>query len=370
MSSEFSVRLYKKGDEEQIIPLLDEVFKDWLKKDLDCTPQEHYEWLYWDNPEKKNPTVVAEKDGKIIGVNHGLYLRLKIGGKVFLCLKGTDLAVHPSYRGKGVSGKIDELHAKHSASDGSCMGFYLTKNPIVINSNLGKGGLSFPGNIQILVKIDNIESHLSNSVKPTDRVQELKIKYGFITAKIFNKLKNILTLKTTKQDFKLKKITKFDDMIEPFWDQIKDEYDFILEKTSAFLNWRYCDRRAGKYEIYVAEENGAILGLMILRINRYKKEYPEGYIMELLTLPRSKEIADTLLSEAVEHFDREKINVIYATVVKDHSLEKYYYRHGFLNSRYKTFVGINPSNLGKELDTFMNAPHSRLNYQYDLSDTI
>jgi predicted N-acetyltransferase YhbS len=135
----FIVRTYQNGDEKQIIPLLNLVYKEWPRVDLDCTSQERWEWLYLDNPEKINPTFVAEKDGQIIGVNHGLFLRVKVGKNVYLCLKGTDLAVHPNYRNKGINRKIDELQGKRNLELGICMDFYLTKNPIVINKNLSIG---------------------------------------------------------------------------------------------------------------------------------------------------------------------------------------------------------------------------------------
>lgn len=371
MSLEVKVRPYEKGDEKQIIPLLDIVFKDWLKKDFECTPQEHYEWLYWDCPEGKNSTVVAEENGKIIGVNHGIYLHYKIGKKVFLGLKSTDLAVHPDYRGKGVSGKIGVLHTKIRDEAGVCIVIYHSSNPIVIDSNLRKGGGTFPGTIQVLTNIKDIDLYLNNLIKPHTWTQALKIKYGFIAIQTFNKLKKLLRGAYTpnRKDLKIVKVTKFDDRITTFWNQIKDEYDFIVEHTLTYLNWRFCDIRGGRYDTYQAEENGNILGFIVLGINRLNKD-PEGYIMELQTLPKSPDIARKLLQTAADHFKKEKVNVIYANVVKEHPLEQLFYEEGFVDSRYKTFVGVNATNLGDEEGTFMNASHNRLDYQYGLSDTI
>jgi hypothetical protein len=371
LSLDFTVRQYRKKDEDQIIPLLDRVFSGWLKMDLECTPQEHYEWLYWDNPEKKNPTIVAEKDGQIIGVNHGLYLNIKIGNKIFLCNKGTDLAVDENYRGKGINKKIDELHSKYTSESGSCLGFYLTKNPIVIKIKLERGGLTFPAPIEIHVRINDIDAYLKNKSQITG-LQSLEVKYGYLAEKAYYDLKS-LTLKPKTPDntkIKIVKIDSFDDRIDTFWDAIKDEYDFIIEKSRKYLNWRFCDIRGGKYDVYIAEENGVILGYMILRVNRFNRTSPEGYLMEIYTLPKSPDVANLLLETAVDYFDREKVTIVYASVVKGHPLEGYLHNYGFVDSMYRTFVGLNPINLGDELAVLMKADPGRLDYQYGVSDTI
>ncbi|MCX6653666.1 MAG: GNAT family N-acetyltransferase, partial [Candidatus Bathyarchaeota archaeon] len=168
-------------------------------------------------------------------------------------------------------------------------------------------------------------------------------------------------------------ITKFDEKINTFWNKIKDQYNFIVVKDKNYLNWRYCDLRGGDYEIRVVEENENILGYIVLRINRIKNEYPLGYIMEILTLPEHRDVAELLIKDAAHYFEKRSINSIHATIVKGHPSERLLRRYDFIDNREKIFVGVNPNNpenLGNELENFMHSTPDKLNYQYGESDTI
>ena len=62
--------------------LLHDVFKGWPHLDIPCSSLDHWKWKYWDNPFKPNVIIVNEEDGRIIGVNHSLGMRVKIGDEV------------------------------------------------------------------------------------------------------------------------------------------------------------------------------------------------------------------------------------------------------------------------------------------------
>ncbi|MBD3205917.1 hypothetical protein GF319_06190, partial [Candidatus Bathyarchaeota archaeon] len=67
---EYETRLYKEGDEEGIIPLLELVFDSWPRFDLSCSKREHWIWKFVDTPTGLNEVFVAETpDGEIIGAS-------------------------------------------------------------------------------------------------------------------------------------------------------------------------------------------------------------------------------------------------------------------------------------------------------------
>ena len=66
----------------------------------------------------------------------------------------------------------------------------------------------------------------------------------------------------------IKKISAFDERIDEFWKIVNDNHDFILERGREYLNWRYCDFRAGEFIVEQAEEDGKILGYIVYNINR------------------------------------------------------------------------------------------------------
>jgi len=87
------------------------------------------------------------------------------------------------------------------------------------------------------------------------------------TTKMINNIVNIFTfLISSDQIFTVSEISRFDDRINLFWNQIKDNYIFITEKTRDYLNWRYCDKRGGNYIVKIVEKD--ILSVHIFRNNQ------------------------------------------------------------------------------------------------------
>ncbi len=95
MSGQPVIRPYQPGDEEDIIKLLEKVFKGWPLYDIPCSPLDHWRWKYIDNPLKNYTTVALDKE-RIIGCDHTIPQKIKIGDKVLLCGTSTDVAVDPT----------------------------------------------------------------------------------------------------------------------------------------------------------------------------------------------------------------------------------------------------------------------------------
>ncbi len=49
-----------------------------------------------------------------------------------------------------------------------------------------------------------------------------------------------------------------------------------MERNRDYLNWRYCDPRAGGFLVTQAEENGRLVGFSAPKINHYDPNYPVG----------------------------------------------------------------------------------------------
>lgn len=126
--------------------------------------------------------------------------------------------------------------------------------------------------------------------------------------------------------------------IEDFWINVSKHYDFIIVRNKEYLNWRYCDPRAGDFVIRKVEIEGQILGFSVLKINKLKKDYPVGFIVDMITSPNRLDVANRLIADAVEYFDNRDINIINCQVIKGHPFEMIYRRHGFLDSRMKLYL--------------------------------
>lgn len=367
MVTDYVVRLYRQGDEEEIVRLLEMVFKGWPHFDLSCASIDHWRWKYQDNPFKRFIISVAEINNKIVGVAHSFPLLVKIGDEIYFCTFGGDTGVHPNFRRRGIHKMTSGHNNKRKIEAGSQFHYLITYNPIVIKSFLKTRKL-FPYKMSTRVRIQDFKMHLM--MNPVEKTWLMKL--GFNAVKLFNYISNIFEHSiSTRKNIIVSKICRFDNRITEFWKQISEHYDFIVERNPDHLNWRYCDLRGGDYIIKIAEEDGRILGYSVLRINRYRKDYPVGVVVDLLAIPERFDAAHALMADAVNYFDSHNVNIIQSLVVKNHPLERIHKIHGFLDSRRSPhifYLRYGTEDILSSLNT--NNPRKGAHFVYGDTDAI
>jgi len=279
-----------------------------------------------------NAIVVAVSDDKIIGCNHGYYLRTKIGESSFLCGYGGDVAVHPDHRRKGVYQKMSIKKKELREKNDRKLSIRASRNPIMTGRWNKRDRPPSPQTIVNLVRIQDIDKHL----KAMPVKNEFLMKTGFTLAKIANNLSNAFkNSESPEENLNIVDIDGFSNEADDFWEEISGCYDFIVERRRGYLNWRYCDPRAGDFVVKQARENGKILGYSVLKINEFEKAYPMGHIVDLLALPDRLDVANALVTDAVNYFDENSVNTVTCLMVKSHPYVNILNRYGFLNSRFK-----------------------------------
>ena len=335
--------------------------------DLPCSPLEHWIWKHTDNPFKKSIVMVAEKDGRIIGANHTILLKIKIGNEVDIGGQATDLAVHPNFRGVGVRTKMRV--SKYPCCERAGVKFYLavSGNPIVIKSEIRRRNPRFPHRILNLVKLEDIDLQLKKMPVKNAWIK----KFGYHTVKTMNKLRYAFTdIEHPNRDIKISEVTAFDERIDEFWNKISENHRYIAERNQDYLNWRYCDPRAGGFKVKIATEGSKVLGYYVLKINRFLKDYSVGFIVDLLALPDRPEVASALVEDTVGYFEENDVNIVNALAIRGHPYEKVLKRHGFLDSgiRFSLFMrGIDKAGL---LEVIESCRPSRAFYSWGDHDSL
>jgi GNAT superfamily N-acetyltransferase len=375
MSDQVVFRPFNNGDEEKITLLLDIAFDGWPGLDLDCTSLDHWFWKFRAPAENKNTVVVAESpDGEIIGVNQAQLKNTKIGNKVVQARKTTEVAVHPEYRGKGVHRRLALMGVDYSKSSGAVFSYSLSTSPIIVNYKQRESEYyEFPQPIKQLVKIESIPrfSDYWKEHKKTSAREILFIKSGLYITKFLNRLTRIFKKRSKPETgFEIKLVSRFDEKIQPFWEKIQNDYDFILEKSVEHLNWRYCDPRGGSYKVFTAEEDGELLGYIVICVTWRYTEHPVGYIMELLVLTGRDDVAEALVRHAEKYFRDKEVNAIYFTVVSRHPYEKLLGKYGFIDSRRRPLIYYRVYKDIESLEEFKNSSPERLHYQFGEFDSI
>ena len=339
MNSKFDIRPYRKGDEEGIVQLLQLVFNGWPHLDLRCTAMDHWKWKYESDHIRRPYISVAVSDEEIIGCHHSIPFWVKIGDKIRLCTSSFDYAVHPDFRKMGISTKMGtDLSLEWRRKEGVYLDYHITGNPILIRS-FSKSKPRFPYKITNLVWIEDFKKQLQ--AMPVEN--PWKVRLGYVTLKLINNLKKSFTVShNSGQDVDIIEIDEFDNRIDDFWAETSDFHNFIVVRNRGFLNWRYCDPRGGKFIVKQAVEKEKVLGYVVAYINYYRKNYPIGYIVDLLTLPHRIDVAKILVDKVLSYFVDNGVNIVNYQVVNGHPYQKILNNYGFLNSRIEINMFYNP----------------------------
>jgi len=353
---QYITKEYRKGMENQIVELLNKGFNGWPKIDINCSPKEYWRWKYLDNPTGIiNMHVVLDQD-KMICCDHGQPRRIKIDDKIRTCACRGDLTVDQDYRGKGVWSFSNDYATYTEKRDKFELVYYLTGNEKIIK-RMSKIRPRFPRRLANWFKLEDFDKHVEHM--PIER--EWLVKAGFNVLKALNTKKN----SELDCDTEIREITEFGSKFHDFWESIKNEYKFILERTPAYLNWRYTDPRPGKHTIYAAIKDNEIIGYIVLRINNFIKDYPIGYIVDLLTIDNS--VSHALVEQAVEYFEKNQINLVNCLMVNGSKYDRSLRQNGFIDSRLPIHIFYQNNTIE---DLFLGVTPRQLHFTWGDHDSL
>jgi hypothetical protein len=354
-----NIRLYESGDEKEIVELLRLSFPDWTIK---LSPIDYWKWKYLDCP-LPSLVAVADYEGKIVGVDHYVRLNVKIGESIFGCYYGDDAATHPDYRGRGIYNGINLFKDNIMQQNGVKLGFAFTTSPTVIKENQKKGRLKFPHLLSSLLRVSDVARFFEGS-SATDR---LILGSGLNTFKALNRAENAFASKNMSVNkFEVFDVTHFDDSMRTFWNQVKDHFNLIIERSIEHLNWRYCDPRAGNIKVNQVVEDGEILGYIVTEIRKNDVNVDMGYVLDLLTLPGRLDVADALMQKACSYFDESNVNAIQYKFVQEKSIKTLASKYGFIDKSIisrSTFLW-QYKGAEKEFDIIRNSSPEKLHFTY------
>jgi GNAT superfamily N-acetyltransferase len=337
-----TVRNIQPGDERGVVELLILVFGGWPHLDISCSSLEYWRWKYEGRTSLGKFIVLAEtEDGELVGCLHTIPVEFKGVHGVERCAIGMDLAVHPGYRGRGISGMLSKAINESLHEVGFRFSYQITSHPRVI-SRVIKTHMCFNGRILNYVRVVDVDRQLE--AMPMKRGWMVKAGYEILRG--FNRVMNSLGPRVSQGRLSVVEDTGFGVEADALWDKVSPYYSFMLKRDPVYLNWRYCDSRVGGYEIRKAYEEGVLLGYCVFRANRFREEYPVGYVLDLVAVPGRVDVACSLIREAVRYFDDAGVNVVNVMVMEGAWFIDALRLNGFLNSRVK---------LNVYLDTFGDA---------------
>jgi GNAT superfamily N-acetyltransferase len=361
-----SYRSYEPDDGEKIVELLEMVFNGWPKYDLGCSPLEHWRWK---NGGGKNSSLgaVCVHNGCIVGSLQSIPRSIRIGEASLLGSYGVDFAVHPDYKGRGISTRLNNITDGLLKDSGVAFSYAIVGNSILVKA-YSKRYPEFPHPMANLVRIRDIDAQLE--ALPMERPWLVKLGYGVF--RLLNVAwRRFYSPESRKTEFKVKRLDRFDERADDLWEEVSVDHDFICDRSADFLNWRYCDPRAGDFIAMMAEgDDGELLGYSVLRVNRYLEGYPVGYIVDLLGRPGRMDVVEALAAESLEYFDTNDVNIVNCLVAKGHPHETALKRLGFVDSMVKIRIFIDEYERKGIFSGIVGSLPSRIHFSWGDHDSL
>ena len=269
----FSRRAHRTGDDVLLLDLLVAGFGKWPKVEIQCDPIDHLRWKLSNTPEAPGLHRITEVDGKPAASVFCWIQNVKLRDTLYRNIQGVDHVAHPDFQRRGLVAARTEWR-RNNPDDQPCDFQFgpLSGHPALVHmhqrAEQAGTSLGIGNRIRVLTLPlrDDAGARIEQAAPPAPSASACTIRA----------------------------VDRFDDRIDDFWQRAAAPYDFIVERTKDYMNWRYADPRAGLFSIHLAEHDGELLGYSTLRVS-----HERGYIADLLTLPGRLDVAAALVEDAV-----------------------------------------------------------------------
>jgi hypothetical protein len=220
---------------DQVLDLQRSAFRELLAKAKMESVQTlgYYKWKYF-TPFGGARVATIYQDNQLVAMNSMFPLRVRSGSDSMLVWQSCDTATHPSQRGKGHFIRCLKMLKDYLGNDEIFLGFP--------NKNSAPGFLKFGWTERTCIStwVRYVPRLLSKSRLPLESTEDRQ-KNGFFL------------------------IDRFSDEFNEFFEMIMQGGGPILERSVAYMNWRYFTNPDYEYSCFGYRKNGLIQGLIVLR---------------------------------------------------------------------------------------------------------
>lgn len=273
-------------------------------------------WKYFQLPTQSRYVVVLEDNGKIVGQIGCIVLSMRIGGKTRTAGQTVDILILKKFRRHRAFLRVEKKARALGQEMGAALdfGFSIEQTRKLSTRLLGFTNVTRVWKMTLPL---NPTPYLENKLGSRALVKA-------ISAVIHPLMKRFAVPKSRPlpRGWIIAEVARFDPRFDRLWDQVKDHHYAIVERSSAYLNWRYTDHPEVDYSCYALTDEDRLLGFVVLEIKENITQFSSldvdymdlrrGEIIDLLVAPgpRSREARDALLRKAFQHLLRHDVDVI------------------------------------------------------------
>jgi len=282
------------ADAEAILDLLLAAYGSWPAHEIAVPAVEHLRWKLFGRDDVRAWQIVVEDAGRIIGLNAVFRQPISVRGQLRSAYQFVDLAVHPEHQRRGVIPAARRFAVSARVPYGDVLFGPPRVKPGPAAQSTGRSDPALRRNAYLQALV--LEGPVA--APPPAR----------------------------QSSWLLQTPSHFDERIRAFSSDAAQPFDLISAHDKEFLNWRYCDRRAGRWTVHTAEEDARLLGYIAYRISG-----DSAYVGGLLALPDRLDVVESLLGEMMRSLQGQGVPAVqcwttsshpYRAVLRDFGLDK------------------------------------------------
>jgi len=324
-----TIRICNEADEPQLVELLLRVFHRWPPFEIPVSAVEHLRWKMRSDPASRRQQWVTEVDGRIVAMVVRIIRRVRVKGRDRLLRDGGDAAVDPRYREEGLYGAmLDHVRGtpQHAEFD---IGWGFSTNPRTRRRSREEGRREVANPIQVLKRPYRARAIVARRRKRYGGVAPVPLVALKIRVEaVLNRFRYPPYGRRAKGAWSITRLERFDHRIDGFFEEAARAFDFLVVRSRDYMNWRFCDPAAGRFTVRVAEQEGRILGYLVLKITE-----GDGYIADLLALPGRSDVVRSLVDDALGLFREARVESVTSWMIARHPYNGILRRYGFIDSR-------------------------------------
>jgi hypothetical protein len=338
---------------------------------LAVEPIDHLRWKTRDFPGTCE-IVLLERGTELVGTHVNMLHRFRLGGRTWVARAGGDSGLDPALQGRGINSiKVRwQFTNEHPETEWR---FGIISHPAGLPHDM-RDGTKPIGNAlcRYVLPLDarRIAAELSEeraAEAGPSRTQQVLLGRArrapgpeWARAARWRVRSLALRLRHRRGDLDtsgvaLTSVPRADERFDAFFENAAQGFELIQERTAAYLNWRYCDQRAGPFLLRAAEERGAIAGYAALGLRD-----PHVELADLLALPGRLDVAAALLDDCVRVARERRASAVHCWLPRRHPYGALLRSAGFL-SRPVTFTAAYSSLTPEAPElAFLDEPDARV----------
>jgi hypothetical protein len=292
------------ADRPQILERMEEVFGAEPARRA-----EHlWDWQWHQDPRLPSPGyrgVVADWDGRIIGVLSTIPAGLHIGGKPVRAWWFVDVLVHwgltrqalREHRRASAHGSVDLSQGiaaalfDHPAAGPIQLGKHIADSMMTIGHRLGFAYLPDTGSLQRRV----------STRYPLGRV------LGTTLGGLVGAVADLALPPIPRPPLPVRvRDDPFDAGFDRLWESVKTAYPAICRRDSTLLDWRYRRHPDGDYHILALDSDEGLRGYGVIKVFE-RNGRRRAKLVDLLTAPQDREAQQALLAAALRELRRQRV---------------------------------------------------------------